>query len=92
MAVMRMHAVVYGRVQGVFFRDFTAKEANRLCLSGWVRNLADGSVETEFQGEEAAVGRMANWLHRGSPLAQVSQLQTSLCQRVDEETGFVVRY
>ncbi len=92
MAIRRLHAVVCGRVQGVFFRDFTAKEAKRLCLSGWVRNLADGSVETEFQGEEAEVATMINWLHRGSPLSEVSRVQTAPCPRVEGEKGFVVRY
>lgn len=92
MAIMRIHAVVEGRVQGVYFRAFTAEEANRLCLSGWVRNLADGSVETEFQGGEAEVGRMVDWLHQGSPMSRVSRVRTNPCQVVEEEKGFVVRY
>ena len=92
MAMVRLHAVIHGRVQGGFFRDFTAKEAKRLCLSGWVRNLADGSVESEFQGEEAEVAMMASWLRRGSPLSEVSRVQTASCSRVDGEIGFVVRY
>lgn len=92
MAVTRIHAIVHGRVQGVYFRAYTAKEANRLCLSGWVRNRADGSVETEFQGDEGDVASMVKWLHRGSPMAQVSQVITSPCQVGEGEDGFVVRY
>ncbi len=92
MAIIRIHAVVEGRVQGVYFRAFTVDEANRLGLSGWVRNLTDGSVETEFQGEETEVGRMSNWLHQGSPRSRVSRVQTDPCPVVEQESGFVVRY
>ena len=92
MAIVRMHAVVEGRVQGVFFRDFTVHEALRLGLSGWVRNLADGSVEAEVQGEESEVARMVRWLHQGSPMSQVSRVVTRPCQGLEEEPGFVVRY
>lgn len=92
MAIIRIHALVEGRVQGVFFRAFTVEEANRLCLSGWVRNLANGSVETEFQGEETEVGRMVNWLHQGSPLSQVSRVRTNPCQTVEQEAGFMVKH
>lgn len=92
MAIIRMQAVVEGRVQGVYFRDFTAQEARRLGLSGWVRNLADGTVEAEFQGEEAEVARLVQWLHQGSPLSRVSMVRTSRCPELAEEAGFVVRY
>jgi len=92
MAIVRVNAVVHGRVQGVCFRHFTAKEAERLGLTGWVRNLADGSVEAEFQGEEGEVSLMINWLHQGSPMSEVSRVQTSPCQCVALKTGFMVRY
>lgn len=92
MAIIRLHAVVSGRVQGVYFRDFTVKEANRLCLSGWVQNLADGSVATEVQGEETDVQQLVAWLHQGSPMSRVSGVRTSARPVVPEETGFVVRY
>ena len=92
MAIARQNAVVHGRVQGVCFRHFAAKEAERLCLTGWVCNLGDGSVEAEFQGEEGDVALMVNWLHQGSPLAQVSRVQTRPCQSLEQEIGFTVRY
>lgn len=92
MACVRMNAVIHGRVQGVFFRHFTAKEAERLCLTGWVKNLADGSVEAEFQGAEGEVALMVNWLQHGSPLSQVSRVQTRICSTVEREAGFLVRY
>jgi acylphosphatase len=92
MAIIRMHAVVAGRVQGVFFRMYTAQEAKRLALSGWVRNLGDGTVETEFQGEENEVRLMAQWLHQGSPNSRVDRVQSHPCPPLTEEKSFVVRH
>ncbi|HTA18932.1 MAG TPA: acylphosphatase, partial [Polyangia bacterium] len=51
----RLRAVVRGRVQGVGFRASAASEARRLQLTGWVRNQLDGTVETEAEGDDAAV-------------------------------------
>ena len=46
------HVVISGRVQGVFFRASTKNKAEELCLTGWVRNRSDGTVEACFEGEE----------------------------------------
>lgn len=62
---------VRGMVQGVWFRQSTADEARRLGLEGWVRNLADGSVEAEAQGERGRVEALVRWCHRGPPAARV---------------------
>ena len=62
---------VRGLVQGVAFRQSTVDEARRLGLEGWVRNLADGSVEAEAQGERSRVEALVRWCHRGPPAAQV---------------------
>lgn len=64
-----------GRVQGVFFRAWTAEEARALGLSGWVRNRRDGSVEAVFSGPPAAVEAMLERCRGGPPLAQVSGLE-----------------
>lgn len=74
--IKRIHAVVQGRVQGVFFRETTRRQAESLGLSGWVRNLADGTVETEFQGEEKAVEAMLSWLPQGSALSRVARVES----------------
>lgn len=92
MAIIRMHAVVEGRVQGVFFRSCTVQEAKRLALSGWVRNVSDGTVETEFQGEESEVNQLAQWLLKGSPNARVSRVLSHPCPTLPDEKSFVVRY
>ncbi len=92
MADKRINAVVHGRVQGVFFRDCTREEALRLGLTGWVRNLATGSVETEFQGEEQQVESMLAWLSTGSPMALVSGIDWQLKEHKTLEEAFVIRY
>ena len=92
MADKRINAVVHGRVQGVFFRDCTREEALRLGLTGWVRNLATGSVETEFQGEEQQVESMLVWLSTGSPMALVSGVDWQLKENKALEEAFVIRY
>ncbi len=63
---IRKRAIVSGIVQGVGFRYSAVAEAERLGVAGWVRNRADGSVEAEVEGEPEAVGRMLDWLRRGT--------------------------
>jgi acylphosphatase len=63
---------VRGRVQGVGFRASTAHEARRLGLSGWVRNLPDGTVEVAARGEAAAVDALIGWLAQGPRGARVT--------------------
>ena len=63
-----------GRVQGVWFRAWTAEEATRLGLRGWVRNRADGSVEAQFAGAASLVDAMVEACRRGPPLARVQGL------------------
>ena len=75
MAAARVHLVVSGRVQGVFFRQSTADTARRLGLSGWVRNLPDGRVEAEAEGERAALEALVEWCRRGPPAARVDGLE-----------------
>lgn len=68
---MRRRAIVYGRVQGVFFRDACRFEAERLDLGGWVRNRPDGTVEIEVEGTGDAVDSLLAWARLGPPRAQV---------------------
>ncbi len=88
----RIYAVITGLVQGVFFRDCTCSEAERLGLSGWVRNRVDGSVEVELQGDKAEVKRMLSWLHTGSPMSRVQGVASKECPLSAQEDTFVVRY
>lgn len=64
MSAVRVHLVVRGRVQGVFFRGAMQEEAERLGVGGWVRNRPDQMVEAEAWGERAAVDALIAWAHR----------------------------
>jgi acylphosphatase len=66
---------VTGMVQGVFFRAWTREEAQRLGVTGWVRNCPDGAVEAHVEGEEGAVERMIGLLREGPPHARVDKLR-----------------
>jgi len=68
------HFLVSGRVQGVFFRAATEAAARRLGVTGWVRNLADGSVELVACGAEAKLAELERWLWQGPPHARVEQV------------------
>lgn len=59
---IRKHIVFYGRVQGVGFRYYAVNKANQLGLTGWVKNLPDGTVEMEVQGEESLIDQLIIFL------------------------------
>ncbi|MCY1272595.1 Acylphosphatase [compost metagenome] len=90
MARICLHGFVSGRVQGVYYRQSTQQQAERLDVDGWVRNLADGRVEVLLEGDEAAVRELEGWLHSGPPDAEVSavELQEMNPQGI---AGFIVR-
>jgi acylphosphatase len=71
----RGHLFISGRVQGVFFRSNTRKEALGLGLTGWVRNLRDGRVEALFEGEESEIQKIIEWCHTGPPYASVDRVE-----------------
>ena len=67
-------AHIVGRVQGVGFRWHTMREANRLGLTGWVRNEPDGSVRVHLEGSERLVDEMVAWLGDGPTASRVDDL------------------
>jgi acylphosphatase len=69
------HLRVYGRVQGVFFRESMCRKAHQLGITGWVRNRRDGSVEAMIQGTPEAVGAMIEWIRTGPELARVEGVE-----------------
>lgn len=85
-----IHCLVSGRVQGVCYRAYTQREARRLGLTGWVRNLLDGRVEVMASGSPAALEEFRQWLHRGPPQAAVNGVITNTAQD-DGWTEFSVR-
>lgn len=74
---MRARAIVHGRVQGVFFRDTTRREAIARGVAGWVRNRPDGAVEAVFEGEPDAVEAMLAFCREGPRGAVVERVDVS---------------
>ncbi len=82
----RFHVYISGRVQGVFFRANTEKQALSLRLTGWVKNLPDGSVETVFEGESNNAEAMLSWCRIGTPPARVDNIEYTE-EKADESFG-----
>ena len=72
----RVHLLVDGLVQGVAFRAYATDEARRLGVRGWVRNLPDGRVELEAEGERSALEALVSWCGHGPPAARVADVRT----------------
>ncbi|MCA9322764.1 MAG: acylphosphatase [Planctomycetes bacterium] len=85
------HVLVRGRVQGVGFRWFVRKTANRLGIDGWVRNLPDGAVEAFVQGDDPALETMKEELSRGPRLARVDDLVWNARSQDSSCVSFVIR-
>ncbi|RZL98986.1 MAG: acylphosphatase [Sphingomonas sp.] len=73
---MGARLVITGRVQGVFYRDWAVTTARALGVTGWVRNRADGSVEAQAEGPDAAVAAFVAACHAGPERAQVDGVET----------------
>jgi acylphosphatase len=73
----RVHLVVSGLVQGVFFRGSAGDAARALGVHGWVRNLPDGRVEAEAEGERSALEEFVRFCRRGPPAARVDDVQVT---------------
>ena len=78
---------VHGRVQGVWFRDSTRREAERLGISGYAINLADGNVEVLACGRASALDELQAWLHEGPPMARVTKVDVAAADAAGA-TGF----
>ncbi len=89
---VRVHVLIEGRVQGVFFRAATRDEARARGLSGWVRNLADGRVEAVFEGDKPVVENMLVWCRKGPPYAYVDQVEEEWQPCQGDLTDFRVVY
>lgn len=89
---MKARVRVTGRVQGVFFRQSTVEMAQGLGLNGWVRNLADGSVEALFEGEREVVAQALAWCRQGPPRARVDEVAVEWLDGPAEHKEFAIRY
>ncbi len=88
-----VQAMVYGRVQGVFFRAFTLRQARELGLTGYTRNLPDGkAVEVQAEGERNKLEKLIDHLKVGTPAAKVEKVVTNWSEYTGSYTGFSIRY
>ena len=86
---LRLRLQIRGRVQGVWFREATRIEAERLGVRGWVRNSPDGSVEAVAEGQPSAVRELERWCHEGPPSARVVEVVSNEEPPGTEKTFYV---
>jgi acylphosphatase len=77
MALKQAHLRVHGHVHGVWFRESTRQEAERLGLAGWVRNQPDGTVEIVAEGEDPVLEQLIAWAHHGPRTARVDRVDVT---------------
>ena len=77
MTLFARHYLVTGKVQRVYFRQSTLTEAEKLGITGWVRNLPDGRVEASAFGSTQALEKFEAWLQVGPKMANVKKVETA---------------
>lgn len=92
MTQARVHLIIRGRVQGVFFRYETQNIARQLGLTGWVKNLYDGSVETIAEGPKEKLEKFIQWCHKGPSRARVDSVQIEWKDPTGEFKSFSIEY
>ena len=91
MGAVRTHVYIEGRVQGVFYREWTVRAAQGLRLKGWVRNMADGRVEAVFEGPKKTAEEMVKMCKKGPSRANVTHIDVVWEEARGEFTHFVVK-
>lgn len=86
-----LRIVVEGRVQGVFYRASAQREARRLSLTGYARNMPDGRVEIVVSGQPAVLHTFIAWCRQGPPRAHVTDINAAPCENVEAFRDFEVR-
>lgn len=89
--VKRYRATLTGRVQGVGLRFFTMENANKLDITGWVKNMADGTVTMEMQGKDSAITELANILKKGNFIIKVETFTAEEIAVVEGEKAFIIK-
>lgn len=88
----RVQARITGRVQGVSYRWYTQREAERLGLTGWVRNRLDGSVELLAEGPKHQLEALLRWCEGGPPMAAVGAVEPEFSEATGEFPRFTIRH
>jgi len=84
--------IIHGHVQGVFFRANTREKAKELGLTGWVKNLENGTVEVLAYGPQESLDSLLKWCHHGPAGASVSKVDYEWKKYEEEFSGFDIRY
>ncbi len=92
MEIARLHIVIEGIVQGVFFRAGTIEESRKLGLTGWVKNSPDGRVESVFEGHIYKIEQIVEWCKKGPPGAVVRNVETNWEQVTGDYDTFTIKY
>ncbi len=87
-----VQVILYGYVQGVFFRAFASERATQLGLTGYVRNLSRGTVEVNAEGERKQLDRLIGYLKNGPPSAKVEKVVTNWSEYTGSYSRFSIRY
>ena len=87
----RITLKIYGKVQGVFFRDSSRIRAEELNLAGWVGNEPDGTVKIVAEGEDKDLNRMIDWCKNGPDNVEVEKVEVRWGESVGEFDGFEKR-
>jgi len=82
MAIRSVSLIIKGKVQGVWFRYFTQKEAEKLGLNGYVQNQEDGSVLIKASGSKEVIAQLLQWCKEGSPLSRVDQVDIQKSEKI----------
>lgn len=88
----RVHLIIHGYVQGIFYRASTRETALSLGLSGWVRNMADGNVEALFEGSIENLRNAVKWCRQGPPGAKVTRIDEKWTDSKAEFDSFEIRH
>lgn len=89
---VKAHVIITGRVQGVYFRGNTRREAQKHGVNGWVRNLPDGRVEAIFEGNKENVDKLIDIVRKGPSHAHVTDLKVEWLNYDSKFDDFTIRY
>ena len=90
--LVRYFGTATGRVQGVGFRMFVQQNAMELGITGWVKNMSDGTVTMELQGSQAAIDRLEAIIREGNYFIRVQSFGLEVREVIDAEQRFEIRY
>ncbi len=88
----QIHIIVKGKVQGVYFRDYTQRQALKLGLKGTVRNKSDGSVEIQGQGDLSQLQKLEEWCWEGPPYSSVVAVNVKEISNLTDYSGFKILF